>query len=575
MAVVLYRDLQENLAKDFSAFPVRRVALLGDSATQFLAKAIKAWGYEEKLNLEVFDADFDQIDRQIVDAGSELYESKPEFIVVYPCVEKLWARFAGTPPEAKSKFAERVLEEIQAWWANAGRLSKARVIHFNFVEINDAVFGHFAAKTASSFTYQVKKINLALMDLARENKHVFLADLDGAVKQAGYATAHDPRLYATAKVALAVDFLPAAAKMVADIIKAISGQIKKCLVLDLDNTIWGGVIGDDGMENIELGELGLGHAYDALQQWAKELKNRGIILAVCSKNDEDKARQPFQEHPDMTLRLDDIAVFVANWENKADNLRRIQQVLNIGFDSIVFVDDNPFERNLVREKLPEVTVPELPEDPSMYVSFLRSLNLFETASFSEEDLQRTRQYQEEIARDDFQKTFTSIDDYLASLKMVSTVRPFEKFTIPRVAQLTQRSNQFNLRTQRYTEADVEQMKNSPDFITMALQLKDKFGDHGLIAVVILKRLDAACAWIDTWIMSCRVLKRGMEEFTVNQMVKHARQQGLARLAGEYLPTAKNGMVKDLLPRMGFAERNGRWELELNQFQEYKTFIEQE
>ena len=204
---------------------------------------------------------------------------------------------------------------------------------------------------------------------------------------------------------------------------------------------------------------------------------------------------------------------------------------------------------------------------------MRSLNLFETASFSEGDLKRTRQYQEEIERGDFQKSFTSIEDYLVGLGMVSEVRPFEPFNIPRVAQLSQRSNQFNLRTRRYTEGEVEQMKDSPEYITLALNLRDKFGDHGLIAVVILKRLDVERAFIDTWIMSCRVLKRGMEEFTVNQMVQHARQKGIRRLVGEYLPTAKNSMVKDLLARMGFDEVGGQWEMDINRFQEFKTHIQ--
>ena len=572
---MLYKDLKNNLDKDFSGLPTRRLGLLGDSATQFLAKAIRARGYEAKMALEVFDADFDQIESQVLDAGSELYESKPEFVVLYPSVERLWARYSATPPGDRTSFADRIVAEIRAWWQNIGRHSQAKIIHLNFIEFNDGVFGHFAAKTAASFPFQVKKINLELMNLAREENRVFMADLAGLAAHVGYDNAHDARLYATAKVALALDFLPAAAKAIVDIIRAIHGDLRKCLILDLDNTLWGGIIGDDGMEKIEIGELGLGHAYDALQQWARELKHRGIILAVCSKNDDAVARKPFQEHPDMTLKLDDIAVFRANWENKADNIRQIQKVLNIGFDSMVFVDDNPFERNLVREFLPAVTVPELPEDPALYVPFLRSLNLFETASFSDEDSQRTRQYQEETARGEFQKSFSSIEDFLAGLNMTGAVRPFEPYTIPRVAQLTQRSNQFNLRTVRYTEGDIERMRDSGDFITLALQLKDKFGDHGLIAAVILRTTGPSEAFVDTWIMSCRVLKRGMEEFTVNQMVKAARQRGLGRLVGEYLPTAKNGMVKDLYQRMGFAERGGQWVLDLSKFAEFKTFIKEE
>jgi FkbH-like protein len=569
---MLFAELKRNLNKDFSLVPIRRLAVLGDSATQFLVKAIRGYGYEEGINFEIFEADFDQLNHQILDTDSELYRSNPEFVVLYLSSEKLWATFAAIEPQAKSSFATRVVQQIQSWWETLAKQSTAKVIQFNFVEISDGVFGHFATKTACSFPYQIKKLNCELMALAQRYKNVFVADVASLSSRVGYVNAHDPRLYAIAKVAFALDFLPLVAKAVTDIVRAISGSLRKCLILDLDNTLWGGVIGDDGMENIEIGELGMGHAFDGLQRWAKELKNRGIILAVCSKNDENVAKKPFHDHPDMILRLEDIAVFVANWNNKVDNIRHIQQVLNIGFDSMVFVDDNPFERNLVRELLPAVTVPELPEDPALFVSHLSSLNLFETASFSEEDLQRTRQYQEEIARTGFRESFTSIDDYLKSLQMLSVVKAFDPFSAPRVAQLTQRSNQFNLRTIRYTEADIERVMGSDHFMTQAFHLQDKFGDHGLIGLIILQKRPNQTAFIDTWIMSCRVLKRGMEEFIVNRMVALARRQGIQRLIGEYLPTGKNHMVKDLYSQMGFAPQDGKWELDVWGFQELKTFI---
>jgi FkbH-like protein len=519
----------------------------------------------------MFEADFNQLDHQILDAHSEMYETDPEYIVLYLCVEKLWTTFAATETNIRTDFAERTLSKIHNWWRQIAKYSKARIVHLNFIEVNDSVFGHFATKIAGSFPYQVKKLNVGLMDLARQEKHVFIADVSALSNEVGYRNAHDPRLYATAKVAFGLDFLPAVAKAICDIVGATSGNLKKCLILDLDNTLWGGVIGDDGIENIQIGELGMGYAYDKLQRWAKELRRRGVLLAVCSKNEEDAAKKPFREHPDMTLRLDDIAIFVANWDHKADNIRRIQQTLNIGFDSMVFIDDNPFERSLVRELLPEVAVPELPEDPALVVQHLCSLNLFETASFSEEDLKRTRQYQEEIARDDYQKTFLSIDDYLMSLQMVSEVKGFDEFSVPRVAQLTQRSNQFNLRTIRYTEADIHRIRTGGDYLSLSFQLQDTFGDHGLIGVVVLRRQERA-AFIDTWIMSCRVLKRGMEEFIVNQMARHAREQGFERLVGEYIPTAKNKMVKDLYRQMGFTPKDDKWEFVLDDFKELKTFI---
>jgi FkbH-like protein len=563
-----------DLNKNLSPLPTCHLAVLGDSATQFLTKAFKTAGFEERLNFEIFEADFDQLSHQILDANSELYRFDPQFVVLYLSSERLWERFTALELSARPQFHEQLLSEIQSWWKTIVAHSKAKIIQLNLIEIHDPIFGHFAAKTTGSFRYQIKKINFELMNLAQNEKNVFIADVAGLSNETGYANTHDPRLYALGKIAFALDFVPVVAKAVVDIIKAIKGSLRKCAILDLDNTVWGGVIGDDGMENIQIGELGMGHAFDGLQRWVKELKNRGIILAVCSKNDEAIAKQAFREHPDMTLRLEDIAVFVANWENKVDNIKYIQSVLNIGFDSMVFLDDNPFERNLVRELLPQVTVPELPEDPSLFVSFLSSLNLFETASFSEEDLKRTRQYQQEMARCDLKRAFTSIDDYLGSLEMISEVKAFDDFSVPRVAQLTQRSNQFNLRTVRYTEAEIDQIRNSNEFVTLSFQLKDKFGDYGLVGLVILRKFRDRTAFIDTWIMSCRVLKRGMEEFMVTQMAKRARQQGVERLIGEYLPTAKNGMVKDIYSQMGFVASNGKWHLNLQRSQELKTFIAQ-
>jgi FkbH-like protein len=353
---------------------------------------------------------------------------------------------------------------------------------------------------------------------------------------------------------LSLDSIPYVASRVMDIICAAQGQFKKCLILDLDNTLWGGIIGDDGLENIQLGHgLGIGKAFTEFQQWIKKLQERGIIIAVCSKNNEETAKEPFIKHPEMVLKLDDISVFVANWDNKADNIRHIQSVLNIGFDSMVFLDDNPAERAIVRENIPGITVPELPEDPADYTEYLYGLNLFETLSYSAEDAERTKQYQVEAQRVSLQKAFTNEADFLKSLEMVSEVKGFEPFDIPRVAQLSQRSNQFNLRTIRYTEAEVRNLASDDRYRNFSFTLKDKFGDNGLICVIILeKQQDAETLFIDTWFMSCRVLKRGMEQFTLNTIVNYARENGFKRIVGEYIETAKNKMVESHYPGLGFA-----------------------
>jgi FkbH-like protein len=458
------------------------------------------------------------------------------------------------------------------------QLTGKRIICMNYPEIEDGIFGSYANQIEPSFTYQVRKLNYGLMELAQQHANLFVCDIAAVQNKIGRDRMFASNVYVSTEMVLSVDALPYVASRTMDIVSALRGQFKKCLILDLDNTVWGGVIGDDGLEGIQLGHgLGIGKAFTEFQMWVKKLKQRGIIICVASKNNEDTAKEPFEKHPDMVLHLDDIAVFMANWETKVDNIRAIQQILNIGFDSMVFLDDNPFERNIVRENIPGITVPELPEDPGEYLEFLYGENLFETVSYSSTDKDRTKQYQVEAQRVSLQKTFTNEADFLKSLNMVSVVSGFTKFNTPRVAQLSQRSNQFNLRTIRYTEADIEAMAADVDTIDLSFTLEDKFGDNGLIAVIIMKRMDTETLFVDTWFMSCRVLKRGMENFTLNTMVEEARARGYKYIIGEYLPTVKNKMVEQHYPHLGFVRHENaetaQYVLDVEAYQPRECYIE--
>ncbi len=551
--------------------PSKKLVLMGDCATQHLATAIQGYSYLKGLCINVIDVDYNLIDAQILDPQSELYSEKPDFTLIYMCSEKLESAFA----ECKNKqhFAESMYEKISGYWSRINSNIQTNILQFSFLENDDRIFGNYALKTPESFLFQVKKLNYLLACGCQQTKNAFLIDLNGMQSVYGQKTVKDNKLYYAAKMPITTEMLPETAKNVFDVISAICGNFKKCVICDLDNTLWGGVIGDDGLNGIQIGELGIGHAYEDLQHWLKSLKERGIILCVCSKNNEDTAKEPFEQHPEMVLHLDDISVFVANWEDKATNILNIQQTLNIGMDSIVFLDDNPFERNLVRSIIPTITVPELPEDPSEYLSYLKSLNLFETASFSEGDKDRTAQYQSEIKRQNLEKSFESYDDYLVSLEMVATVRPFDEFQTPRISQLTQRSNQFNLRTVRCTEKDIADYANDPDYITRYFMLRDKFGDHGLISVLIMKKIDPHTLFIENWLMSCRVLKRGMEEYIINSIASIAKENGFDTVIGEYIKTPKNAMVADIYPKHGFEPvGDDRFVLRTDNYVPQKTFI---
>ncbi|MNQ43373.1 hypothetical protein D3C85_571000 [compost metagenome] len=568
-----FSQLKKNLKKDFSNLKMLKVAVLGDTATQFLIQALRGLGYDSGFNLEIWEADFNQIERQVFDHSSELYEFKPEIVIVFQSSHKLLGKYNKIKPEQHALFASNELEGIENIYSSLSANLNAKVIYYNYTEIDDSIFGNYANKTESSFLFQLRKLNYELMVFASNNANLYLCDLSSIQNQVGKGNFFQTSIYINTEMVLSIDVLPLVASKTIDLINSLNGKFKKCVILDLDNTLWGGIIGDDGIENIHIGSLGIGKAFSEFQYWIKKLKNRGIIVAVCSKNTESVAQEPFEKHPDMVLHLDDISVFIANWENKADNIRQIQSILNIGFDSMVFLDDNPFERNIVRENIPEICIPELPEDPADYLEYLYTLNLFETISFSNEDAERTKLYQIEAKRASVQQKFTNEDDFLQSLNMLSLVESFNKFNTPRVAQLSQRSNQFNLRTVRYVEADIERLIVDEESFTFSFTLEDKFGDNGLICAIILQQENSDVLFIDTWFMSCRVLKRGMENFVLNTVVDFAKENGFTTLRGEYLPTAKNEMVKDHYFNLGFEEQpNGNWDLNLNNYEKRKSFI---
>ena len=572
MTVKTFSQLKRFLKNPIAGQKEVRLVLLGDTSTQFLNQALRGTGLELGLDLQIWEADFNQIELQVFDSDSELYAFKPQIVIIFQSTHKLLGKYDKLDQEQRAHFAEVQAILIERMYETIQENLKANVIFYNFPEIDDSVFGSYSNKMEISFLFQLRNLNVKLMSLASRASSFHLCDLSAIQNRVGKGVMFQSSTYVNSDMVITIDVIPTVAARTLDLLAAMHGKAIKCIVLDLDNTLWGGIVGDDGMENIQLGNLGIGKAFTEFQYWIKKLKDRGIILAICSKNTESVAKEPFEKHPDMVLRLSDIAVFVANWENKADNIRLIQQTLNIGFDSMVFLDDSPFERNMVRENIQGIKVPELPEDPADFLDYLYSLNLFETASYSNEDIKRTTLYQLDAQRKEVQEKFANEDDFLESLHMVSTVEPFTKFNIPRVAQLSQRSNQFNLRTVRYAEADIAEISLSSTHFGFSFTLEDKFGDNGMICGVILKKEDTDALFVDTWFMSCRVLKRGMENFVLNTVVEFAQERGYSRVVGEYLPTIKNDMVKDHYQNLGFERVEGLWELDVRRYCTRRTCI---
>jgi FkbH-like protein len=349
-----------------------------------------------------------------------------------------------------------------------------------------------------------------------------------------------------------LDAVPLYADHIGRLLGAARGKARKCLVMDLDNTLWGGVIGDDGLEGLVLGQNSVvGEAHVALQRFILDLRRRGVVLAVCSKNEDATARLPFREHTEMVLEENQIAVFMANWSDKASNLREIAATLNIGIDSLVLLDDNAREREQVRQVLPEVAVPELTEDPADYITLLADAGYFEAVGLSEEDMARADFYQANSERISLQKV-GNLEEYLRSLQMVATISSFDAIGRVRIVQLINKSNQFNLTTRRYSEGEVEAFENNPFKFCLRVRLADRFGDNGMISVVIFDI--GSDEWsCDTWLMSCRVLGRRIEELVLATVASAASNAGAKRLVGTYIPTEKNALVAEHFAKLGFAK----------------------
>jgi FkbH-like protein len=380
---------------------------------------------------------------------------------------------------------------------------------------------------------------------------VYVCDVEFLSYRIGGQAARDDRAWYETKQPGSPAMLVALAREIAHLVVSMNSATKKVLALDLDNTLWGGIIGDDGLEGIELGENSpRGEAFRDFQKYVKSLNQRGILLAVCSKNEHAIAIDAFRNHPEMILKEEDIASFQANWDPKPDNLRRIAQELNLGLDSLVFVDDNPAEIEIVRQFTPEVETIQLGPDPADYRRQLEDARFFEPRQLTEEDQLRPAQYRQEVRRARAMGSPTDMDSYLSSLEMKAVFRQFIPLDLPRVTQLINKSNQFNLTARRYTEAEVLALIQRVSTSTLSIRLSDRFGDYGLISAIIAVRENGSLR-IDTWVMSCRVLNRQVEEAVANQLVRLAREAGCKRLIGEYIPTSRNAMVKDLYPRLGW------------------------
>jgi FkbH-like protein len=556
-----------------------RIAVLSNQTTDQFCQLIELFLFSAGIAVSMYKPDFGVLRQEILDCNSNLRGFSPDILLM----ATTW-RDLVHPPQAdddRESVNELVDAELSDWrmlWDTVYKRFGCQVLQNNFDSPPWRHFANHEMRHVSSLGRFIARVNDAFAEHAPP--HVTIHDIDHLSSVAGRWNWGDERFFHHAKLPCAPEFLVDYAHSAASLVLAQLGFAKKCLVLDLDNTIWGGVVGDDGIGGIHLGHGDdEGEAYVSFQRYVKGLKSRGVILAVCSKNEDRVAREVFERHPEMVLRMDDISCFAANWTDKASNLQTISQQLNIGLNSLVFVDDNPTERSIVRQLLPEVAVPELPADVAGYIRALERHRFFQVVSVNAEDFRRTGMYHANVAREQSESSACSLEAFLQSLKMRATIGPANATTLERTAQLIRRSNQFNLTTRRYSAAQVQAMAEDPGWITRTISMADRFGDNGLICALLAKILDDVLL-IDSWLMSCRVLKRGVEDFLLANLVKTARSAGLRAIRGEYIPTPKNDLVRQHYPRLGFTpvgeEPDGRtqWELAVESWTGCKCFIQE-
>jgi FkbH-like protein len=558
-------------------FPKIRIALVSSSTIDFLSDHLKFQLGLAGFDAEIFIAEFNTVQQTLFNSESELYKFNPDIIWIFSTYrDALSFNQAYSKNSCAAGRVERAIDRYSELWRAIKKNSDAYIIQNNADTPLTRTFGNYECCLSWSDLNFIRSFNISLAGAMQDSMTIF--DIDYISSFVGKNVWFDERLWYHSKFPFSLELLPSVSHKAAQLISSLKGAAKKCLVLDLDNTLWGGVIGDDGVSGIKLGMGNDGEAFVDFQRYILSLKNRGIILAVCSKNEETTAKLPFEQHPDMQLSLDDIAVFVANWNDKASNIEAIAKTLNIGLDSIVFLDDNPAEREIVRQRIPEVTVPQLPEDPAHYIRTLDKLSLFETTLFSKEDINRANQYKANAQLKSLEVISpANVNDFLKSLQMEAVASHFDNFTIPRISQLVNKSNQFHLTTTRYSQPEIYSMSKDKSYLCRCFKMKDKFSDNGLISFYILKRLDEESFFVDTFVMSCRVLSRGMEQFVFNDMLKTCKKYSCNKILGCYRPTKKNIIVKNLYPDLGFnlvSDSTGEliFELRVASAKPFDTFI---
>jgi FkbH-like protein len=547
-----------------------RLAILRSFTVEPMVPLLRASAFCAGIDLSVHVADFNAHVQAIMDSGSSLYGFAPDAAILAvqarDVAPELWNDFTVLTSDQIESAIARVSGEFRSWVRAFRKNSLAQLIVHTLEAPEVASPGLLDSQSKVSQRSSIEDINRNLQTIASEQSGVYLLDYDGLVARHGRTAWHDERKWLTVRLPIAASNLNLMVKEWMRFLHPLSGKVAKALVVDLDNTLWGGVIGEDGMAGIKLGNEYPGAAFQAVQRALLDLSQRGILLAVCSKNNQDDALEAIEKHPGMLLKPSHFIAMRINWTDKAQNLREIADVLNIGVDALAFLDDNPIERQQVRAALPEVFVIDLPADPMSFARTIRDCPVFERLTITAEDQQRGALYQAQREREQLEQNITSREDFFRSLQQEAEISPLNQANLARIAQLTIKTNQFNLTTHRYTEQQISDLVTKLGWNCYSIRLRDRFGDNGLVGVAIT-RLEGDTAEIDTFLLSCRVIGRTVESAFLSFLADQARTKGARRLQGWFVPTKKNAPARDFYSAHGFApaHQNGDgtlWTLDL-------------
>lgn len=524
-----------------------RIAVLGSYTVDQFAALLPLAAARTGIAAEIYTCGYGQYRQEILDPTSGLYAFAPDVVIL-----AVHAGEAGLPEFSASPQAD-IDTEVAAWsqlWSLIRARTGARIVQHTFVVPPEESFGHLAVKTPGVRSSMLREVNRMLAKEAGDV--VALVDCDQLAGRVGKDVWFNARYWHLAKQAVSLACVPILTRHTAAVVAAQLGLSRKCLVLDLDNTLWGGVLGEDGLHGIKLGAGAVGEAFSAFQSYVLQLQRRGIVLAVCSKNNESDVLEVFREHPDMVLTLDDIALVMAGWDDKPAQLRRIAKSLDLGLDSLLFVDDNPAEREAVRQLVPEVDVLSLPADPAGYVAALANYPYFEPATITADDRARTEQYRARAGIAILQEESSSLESFWSSLQMSMGVERLDAANLTRAAQLVGKTNQFNLTIRRRSPDQLAAIAEDSRWVAWCFRLRDRFANHGLVGLLLAEQQSDEELFVDTWLMSCRVIGRSVEDEMMQLVLSEASRRGCRRVVGSYVKGPKNALVSGLYQRLGFS-----------------------